>query len=73
MWIPVETVMWVFIPPHLRVAFLCSISLLWQVALSTISNRDSEAAESAAAHAAHRALDVDDDFRRHSFPVMADQ
>ena len=38
-WLPVETVMWVAVPTHLRVAFLCACSLMWQVALSTLSNR----------------------------------
>jgi hypothetical protein len=31
--------MWVVVPAHLRVAFMCSVSLVWQVALSTLSNR----------------------------------
>jgi hypothetical protein len=38
-WFPVETLMWVVVPAHLRVAFMCSVSLVWQVALSTLSNR----------------------------------
>ena len=29
--------MWVLVPKHLRVAFLCSVSLVWQVVLSTIT------------------------------------
>ena len=29
--------MWTTIPYHLRVAFLCSVSLVWQVALSTLT------------------------------------
>ena len=36
-WLPSLTVMWTLIPQHLRVAFLCLISLVWQVALSTLS------------------------------------
>lgn len=29
--------MWFFVPAHLRIAFLCSVSLIWQVFLSTRS------------------------------------
>ena len=42
--------MWLFIPSHLRVAFLCAVSLVWQVALSTLSNRPSPSNMGAAAH-----------------------
>ena len=38
--IPTETVMWIVIPPHLRVPFLLAVSLIWQVLLSTLSNRE---------------------------------
>lgn len=36
-WFPVEILMWMVVPAHLRVAFLCSVSLVWQVALSTMT------------------------------------
>jgi len=36
-WLPSLSAMWMVIPQHLRVPFLCSISLAWQVALSTLS------------------------------------
>ena len=36
-WLPVETIMWLLCPPHLRIAFLSAVSLLWQVFLSTKS------------------------------------
>lgn len=42
-WAPVETFMWCFVPAHLRIAFLCSFSLFWQVLLSTLSYRKSDA------------------------------
>merc|ERR1712224_478193 len=42
-WIPVEAVMWVFVPPSLRVAFLSTVSLFWQVVLSTKSYAQPEA------------------------------
>ena len=42
-WLPVETIMWIVVPPHLRVAFLCGVSLVWQVALSTLSYRIGDA------------------------------
>jgi hypothetical protein len=34
-----ETLMWLFVPPQLRVPYLCAVSLVWQILLSTISNR----------------------------------
>ena len=48
--------MWTLIPQHLRVAFLCLISLAWQVALSTLSylpERNAAAASSAEEGGAH--------------------
>ena len=35
---PSLSVMWTVIPAHLRVPFICTISLAWQVALSTLTN-----------------------------------
>lgn len=36
-WIPVEVVMWLGVPPHLRIAYLSSFSLFWQITLSVLS------------------------------------
>ena len=44
--------MWFLVPPHLRVAFICSVSLVWQVFLSTRTFQTSgrgRAADTAAA------------------------
>lgn len=38
-WLPVETFMWIVVPAHLRISFLCGVSLFWQVFLSTRSYR----------------------------------
>jgi len=38
-WLPVELVMWTMVPAHLRIAFICAVSLIWQVFLSTVSNK----------------------------------
>lgn len=35
LWLPVEMCMWSFVPAHLRIAFMCTVSLVWQVFLST--------------------------------------
>jgi len=43
-WLPVEVVMWTLIPAHLRIAFICAVSLIWQVFLSTMSFRKDVAA-----------------------------
>ena len=64
-WLPVETVMWVAVPGHLRVAFLCAVSLMWQVALSTLSYRPGPDDAPAPPKG----------FKRHprlAFPVMSD-
>lgn len=36
-WVPTTLVMWTAVPVHLRVPFLCAVSLIWQVVLSTRS------------------------------------
>jgi len=46
-WTPVEIAMWLIVPKHLRVAFLCSVSLVWQVVLSTITYSSGATAQSA--------------------------
>ena len=38
-WLPTEVVMWTMVPAHLRIAFICAVSLIWQVFLSTMSNK----------------------------------
>ena len=37
-WIPTFAVMWSAVPHHLRIVFLCAVSLVWQVSLSTLTN-----------------------------------
>ena len=72
-WVPVSVVMWNFVPAHLRIAFLCSVSLLWQVALSTLSYRGD-----ASGHADGASADKGNGnhaatmYRHHSFPIMMD-
>jgi len=36
-WTPTFVVMWTLIPVHMRIPFVCVVSLVWQVALSTLS------------------------------------
>ena len=36
-WTPSFVVMWTLVPTYLRLPFICSISLVWQVALSTLT------------------------------------
>ena len=38
-WTPTLAVMWCVVPAHMRVPFICSISLVWQVMLSIASYR----------------------------------
>merc|ERR1719453_2219666 len=42
LWLPVETCMWFFVPAHLRIAFMCTVSLIWQVFLSTRTHCNGE-------------------------------
>lgn len=42
LWLPVEMLMWFFVPSHLRIAFMCSVSLIWQVFLSTRTHCNGE-------------------------------
>ena len=36
-WIPVEVVMWLVVPAHLRIVYLSAFSLFWQITLSVLS------------------------------------
>jgi len=37
-WFPVQVLMWTVVPPPLRITFVCAVSLVWQVVLSTLSH-----------------------------------
>ena len=38
-WLPTEVIMWTMVPAHLRVAFVCAVSLIWQVFPRAFSRR----------------------------------
>lgn len=65
-WIPVDIVMWLVCPPHLRIAFLCVFSLFWQVLLSTLSYRPRGLQPASRAHEALPAVPNDDTIFRRS-------